>query len=75
MKCINCKKGEMKQNYTTYYKKVGDSYIIIENVPCMICSFCGEISYSVKTLESLERMIDKVKIAEKANIIEYDIAA
>lgn len=75
MKCINCKNGEMKVSLTTYYKKVGSNYIIIENVPCMVCSFCGEITYSMKTLESIERMIEKMHIAEKANIVEYDIAA
>ena len=75
MICLNCKKGKVIETTTTYYKKVGDKYFIVENVPCFVCEYCGEKSYSIKTLEKIETIIDSIKEVQKANIIEYSIVA
>ena len=42
MKCMSCKYGEMKEAKTTYFAQLNNCYVIIENVPCMKCSQCGE---------------------------------
>lgn len=75
MICTNCKKGNLKEEKTTYYKKVNGSYFIVENVPCFVCDYCGEKAYSLQTLKKIERMIENMTKVEKANIVVYNEAA
>lgn len=42
MGCMSCKYGEMENATTTYFAKLKHCYVIIENVPCLKCSQCGE---------------------------------
>ena len=32
---MSCKYGEMQESITTYFTKLNNCYIIIENVPCL----------------------------------------
>ena len=42
MKCMSCKGGKMKPSKTTYFARLNNCYVIIENVPCLKCEQCGE---------------------------------
>ncbi len=60
MTCFLCK-GNMSASTTTYMEDLGNSIIIIKNVPCNKCNQCGEITYSGTTIKQLESIIDKLK--------------
>ena len=35
MRCMSCKYGEMREMVTTYFTRLSNCYVIIENVPCL----------------------------------------
>lgn len=60
----------------TYFAKLNGGYIIIENVPCKKCEQCGEILFSVSTIEKIEDLIETYeKINSKIFIVDYRQAA
>lgn len=76
MRCLCCKSEKLKTTTKPYFSSFGENYIIIENVPCMICESCGEVLYSAAVLEHVECIIDKIKqMVSKVCIIDYNQAA
>ena len=76
MRCLLCKSDEMKKSVNTYFARIGENYVIIENVPCMICSQCGEVVYSTVVLERIDCILNDIKvIASKVLIMDYEKAA
>lgn len=72
MKCFHCGQSEMVKSTTTYYCKIGNKYIIIENVPCETCEACGEEYFSASVMEKIEAIIDSIgKGPEKVKITDY----
>lgn len=61
---------------TIYVEKLGNSILIIKNVPCTKCAQCGEEFFSMSTMKEIEKL---GKIAEKiiseVMIIDYNKAA
>ncbi len=58
MKCFSCKSEKMLTTTETYFTRLNNCYIIIENVPCEKCQECGEIFFSANALEKIETIID-----------------
>lgn len=76
MNCLMCKSGTMHQSKESYFAKINDCYVIIENVPCWKCDQCGEIVYSASVMENIEELLAHLeKIASKIFIIDYSTAA
>ena len=76
MKCASCKYGEMEEGTTTYFEKLKNCYVIIENVPCIRCKQCGEEYFTNETAEKLDDILDQLKkIASKILIMDYRQAA
>lgn len=76
MRCLLCKSDSMEKSTTTYFAKLNGCYVIIENVPCMVCSQCGEVVYSASVLEKIDEMLDTLhSLAEKVFIMDYEKAA
>ena len=76
MNCLICKSGKMIESYEAYFAKLDTGYIIIENVPCYKCDQCGEILYSMSTVEKIEEMIKNYKkVSSKIFIVDYKNAA
>ncbi|MCM1299077.1 MAG: type II toxin-antitoxin system MqsA family antitoxin [Firmicutes bacterium] len=74
MTCFYCK-CEMEKSYTTYVEEIGQSLIIIRNVPCYKCSDCGEKAYTGDVIERLEEIAESLKktLTEIA-IVNYSAA-
>ena len=50
--------------------------MIIENVPCMKCSQCGEEFLKASVAEKIDNILDRIeKIASKIFILDYTTAA
>lgn len=76
MKCMSCRADEMIESTTTYFAKLKNCYIIIENVPCKKCKQCGEEFFSASVVEKIDEILDKVeKIASKILIMDFQTAA
>ena len=76
MRCMSCKHGEMKEAVTTYFTCLDNCYVIIENVPCMKCSQCGEEFINTSVAEKIDDILDDIeKIASKIFILDYAQAA
>lgn len=76
MKCLICKANAMVEDTSTYFATIEHGYVIIENVPCVRCTQCGEVLYSAETLEKIDAILDKVQnIASSIFIMDYRLAA
>ena len=76
MRCLSCKMEEMLPSTNSYFVKLSNCYVIIENVPCYKCSQCGEIYYKASVLEKIDGILEKVEhIASKIFILDYNNTA
>lgn len=74
MTCMRCKNTTI--NTTTYFGKVNDFYVIIENVPCLKCPECGEAYFSLQVMDKIDGIIKNVTgVLEKVKSIDYNNAA
>ena len=74
MKCTSCKYGEMQEGSTTYFTQLNGCYVIIENVPFLICSQCGEEFLVTSVAEKIDDILDSVeRITSKIFILDYKI--
>lgn len=73
---MSCKYGEMKEATTTYFSRLNNCYVIIENVPCLKCSQCGEEFLNIIVAERIDDILNRVeKIASKIFILDYATTA
>ena len=60
----------------SYFAKINDRYVIIENVPCYKCEQCGEVFYSALVMEKIDEILESIKpIISKIFIMDYEKAA
>lgn len=59
MICFYCK-GRTFFSITTYIARYQDFTMAINNVPCEKCSQCGEEYLNGKTLEKIEKIIQRM---------------
>ena len=75
MKCFRCG-NETHPDTVTDVNDNGSCLIIIRNVPCEKCDFCGETFYSGITAQKLEQLTELAKsIANEISVIDYTKAA
>lgn len=67
--CDICgKKGAIIKNITRNYGKQGD-LLIVENIPVVVCTHCGESYLTAETLHELERIrLHRRAIAKKRQV-------
>ena len=64
MKCLICKEDSMTSDKSTYFAQLPNCYVIIENVPCLKCTQCGEVVYSASVMERIDDILKKVGFKE-----------
>ncbi len=57
MKCVICKRGEVKPGKVEAEIKVGKDHLLVP-VEAEVCAECGEAYYSQETMRYLERVRD-----------------
>lgn len=62
MNCLLCK-GKMKEQTTNFMTDIDNCFIIVKNVPSLVCSQCGEVSYTDEVAAKLERIVKAVRQA------------
>ena len=66
----------MAESTTVYFAQLKDCYVIIENVPCLKCTECGDVVFRGSTAERIDDILDKLeKIVSKVLIIDYSKVA
>jgi YgiT-type zinc finger domain-containing protein len=66
----------MVESTNTYFATLKNCYVIIENVPCLKCTQCGEVFYKTSVLEKIDAIIEKIEnISSKIFIMDYTTAA
>lgn len=76
MKCTSCKSGEMQESKTSYFAMLESCYVIIENVPCLKCTQCGDEVFKGSVVEKIDDILDGLeKIVSKISIIDYSKVA
>ncbi|MBS5385748.1 MAG: type II toxin-antitoxin system MqsA family antitoxin [Clostridiales bacterium] len=76
MRCTSCKNEEMIETKTTYFAQLKNCYVIIENVPCLKCTQCGDVVYRNSVMEKVDDILDELeKIVSKVSIIDYSKVA
>ncbi|MEI7812768.1 MAG: YgiT-type zinc finger protein [Ignavibacteria bacterium] len=65
--CEVCKTGRRENKFIIETFNIDGRYVIIENVPVEICSYCGEETFSVETTGQLRKMPDG-KVNESQHI-------
>lgn len=76
MKCMKCG-AETVTSTTVDVFDVGESVIVIRNIPCRKCTECAEIIYSGKVVRELEKIVERARqtLSEVAVIDFNKIAA
>jgi len=55
MKCVICKRGEVKRSKVEAEVKVGSDHLLVP-VEAEVCGECGEAYYSTEAMQYLERV-------------------
>ena len=75
MKCFLCK-GDTVKSTTTYMTAYKNWYIIIKNVPAMVCEHCNEVYYSDEVFGQIEKIVYKHEnIINDIAVIDYTNSA
>lgn len=59
MNCGICK-GDMERKLVTHTEDLGESVVVIRNVPALVCSECGNVWYSGDVVQQLEAIVDAI---------------
>ncbi len=69
--CYLCK-GILSEKQTTYMVDLDGQVIIIKNVPSLVCTQCGDTTYSTDVVKQLERIVKQLrKEATELSIVNY----
>ena len=59
--CNACFRDDKIKTFTTFTVEYKDCIIVVKNVPCYECQICGEIFFSDKVSERLEKIVKSAK--------------
>ena len=54
--CPSCGYSGLRQRYVTRSCGTGDSVVVIEHIPMLLCPHCGEGHFTPHTLRAIDRM-------------------
>lgn len=53
-KCNFCGHAHLSETRTRYIHQQGDDILIVDEVPCLECEYCGEQYFAIETLKKIE---------------------
>jgi YgiT-type zinc finger domain-containing protein len=53
-KCSFCGHAHLVRTQTRYFHQQGDDILIVDDVPCIKCEYCGEQYFAIETLKKIE---------------------
>lgn len=74
--CNNCFSDNKIKTKTTFTVEYKGCIIVIKNVPCLECQFCGEITFTDEVSAKIELLVESAKkIMQDVSVIDYNKAA
>ena len=74
--CNTCFSNDKNETKTTFTVEYNDCIIVVENVPCLECPICGEITFRDEISEKLEKIVESAKkILQEVSVIDFAKAA
>lgn len=64
--CHFCGNKNFKDNKVQYTYKRDNKYMIVEDVPCRQCEFCGEQYFEANVLKNIELEFDAIHLEGKS---------
>ena len=53
-RCSFCGHANLNETRTRYIHQRGDDILIVDDVPCTECEYCGEQYFDIETLKTIE---------------------
>ncbi len=70
--CNACFEDNKIKTFTTFTVEYNGCTIVVRNVPCLECQFCGEITFTDNVSAQLERIVDSAKTGlQDISVIDY----
>lgn len=63
--CNFCGNKNFRTKKIQYIYKHNDKYLIVNNVPCEECEYCGEQYFQAQSLKKIETDFNKIHISGK----------
>jgi YgiT-type zinc finger domain-containing protein len=71
--CALCQ-GRMTEQLVTYSQFINGQFVIVENVPALVCEQCGDRLYSPDVVERLQELIwSQAKPVRTVTVPVYDL--
>lgn len=58
--CTFCGNKNLVETTTQYTYKRDAKYLVVEGVPCIQCTYCGEAYFHARDLKKIEREFDAI---------------
>lgn len=52
--CSFCGHAHLSERHTRYIHQHGEDMLLVENVPCLECEYCGEQYFAIDALKKIE---------------------
>jgi YgiT-type zinc finger domain-containing protein len=70
--CMACRKREVVPEQTSMTFDEKGSFVVFKNVPGFVCQNCGNVSFDIRTLMEMERVMDKeLESGPKEEILDF----
>lgn len=74
MICTGCG-VKTEKGFTTSVTDLGNTLVIIRNVPCYKCTECNEVMYTAEVVKQIKRIIETAKqLMQEISVIDYQKA-
>lgn len=75
MECFKCK-GNLEPKKVNYIVDLGNTIIIVKEVPAKVCLQCGEQYYDDETAENIEKIVNQLKkLSIEVTVVKYEKVA
>lgn len=64
--CVICHANECREELVEEVFRVDGKYVLVGSIPAVVCSRCGEQSFSRETTEKIRRMVHGQAKARKS---------
>ena len=73
--CTVCGSGDCRDDTVDYVFKVAGEYALVNGVPALVCSRCGERTFSMETTEKVRLLVhSKSEPSRSIPMRAYDFA-
>lgn len=74
MRCLACHTGAMEEQLVEAWFKRNERWVLVTNIPGMVCDSCGERTYSQATVDRIEQVVGQEAPAELRWVRVFDYA-